>query len=78
MASGERLPQHVVDGVGPRRFGALHQSSPKAHFFQLMRLNAVFANVPNAIFRPNELIDGHLAILDEEITGHNESAECYE
>ena len=31
--------------------------------------------MPNAIFRPNELIDGHLAILDEENTGHNESAD---
>ena len=72
MASGEGLPEHVVDGVRPCRFGALHQGSPKAHFFQFMGFNAVLANVLNAIFRPNELIDRHLAILIPErdvITG---------
>ncbi len=30
---------------------------------------------PDAVFRPNELIDGHFVILDELITGSNESAE---
>ena len=39
-----------------------------------MWFNAVPTNVPNTIFRPDELIDGHSLILDEQIAGHNESA----
>ena len=35
----------------------------------------MLANVFNAILRPNEFIDRHPPILDEQITSHNESAQ---
>jgi hypothetical protein len=67
MTADRRLSQNVVNRVFARRLGPLDESPPKTHFFDFIRFDAVLGNVLNAILRPDELIDRHLAILGEEI-----------
>jgi hypothetical protein len=74
MSPGGGLPEYVVHGIGSGRLRPLNQCLPKAKLLDFTGLNSMTRYVVNSICRPDEFVNLHSAILDEQSAGNNESA----
>jgi hypothetical protein len=59
VPTGRSLSQDIVDGILSKGLGPLDKRLSKAYFLNLFRLDGMFGNMSNPIFRPNQLMDFH-------------------
>lgn len=73
MPSGVCLPEYVIHGIGTGRFPPLNERLPKTNLLHFLGLNSMTRYVINSICRPDEFVNLHSAILDEQSARKNES-----
>ncbi len=66
VAAGVSYTQNVVNGIRSLRFGAINQWVAKTCLLEFLRDNSVLSDVVNPVFRPNDLVDLHLSIVQSE------------
>lgn len=66
MAPGVRLPECVIHRIGSSRFRPLNQCLPKTNLFDFVGLDSMTRYVINSICRPDEFVNLHSAILDQQ------------
>jgi hypothetical protein len=66
VAAGVRYTQNVVNGTRPLSFGAINQWVAKTRLFEFVAANSVPSDVVNPVFRPNDLVDLHLSIVQRQ------------
>jgi len=68
MPPGGSLAEYIVHRIGPGRFRPLNQCLPETNLLDFLGLNSVTHYVINSIWRPDEFVNLHSAILDERST----------
>lgn len=73
MPPGSSLPEYVIHGIGSGWLRPLNQCLPKTNLLDFAGLNPMTRYVVNSICRPDEFVNLHSAILDEQSARNNES-----